>query len=83
MVNLLNEDYRFTTSQTSNDSRFALHAVLAPRNTTDIDDTGGAGIRSAEDGIYDLLGRRVSLDMLPQGVYIIIKNGQCRKEVKR
>jgi len=83
VVNLLDEDYPFTTNKSQNDTRFALYAVLAPKATTDIDYTGGAGVQSAEDGIYDLLGRRVSLDMLPQGVYIIIENGQCRKEVRQ
>jgi hypothetical protein len=35
------------------------------------------------NGVYDLLGRKVTLENLPQGVYIIIENGQSRKEVIR
>lgn len=82
IVNLLDEDYSFTTTGTEENARFVINAVLAPRVTTDIGGTGVDGSSTNElDGVYDLLGRRVSLDMLQQGVYIIIENGQSRKEV--
>ena len=81
-VNLIEEDYRFTTSVSQNDVRFVLHAVLAPRVTTDIGGTGVDGSNTNElDGVYDLLGRKVDKSMLPQGVYIIVENGEARKEV--
>ena len=82
VVNLLDEHYSFTTAGTEDNARFVINAVLAPRVTTDIGGTGVDGYSTNElDGVYDLLGRRVSLDMLQQGVYIIIENGQSRKEV--
>lgn len=82
IVNLLDEDYSFTTTGTEENARFVINAVLAPRVTTDIGGTGVDGSSTNElDGVYDLLGRKVTLENLPQGVYIIIENGQSRKEV--
>ena len=85
VVNLLNEPYRFTTDRTTNDTRLAIHAVLAPRTTTDIESVSGgnAADPSPVDGVYDLLGRRVVRESLPQGVYIIVEDGKSRKEVIR
>lgn len=81
VVNLLDEDYSFTTTGTEENARFVINAVLAPRVTTGVDNRTVNSLQP--DGVYDLLGRRVSPDMLQQGVYIIIENGQSRKEVIR
>ena len=82
VVNLLESDYIFTNYTTRSDNRFAINAVLLPK-TPEV--ATGLNDQMVNDqmvnGIYDLLGRRVSLDMLQQGVYIIIENGQSRKEV--
>ena len=80
-VNLLEEDYRFTTSVSSSDVRFVLHAVLAPEVATGLN--GQIVNEPMVNGIYDLLGRKVDKSMLPQGVYIIVENGEARKEVIR
>lgn len=81
MVNLLEEDYRFTTSVSSSDVRFVLHAVLAPEVATGLN--GQMVNDPMANGVYDLLGRKVDKSMLPQGVYIIVENGEARKEVIR
>ena len=83
VVNLLEEDYTFTNHASSSDSRFALHAVLAPQITTDLNGQMVNDPMVNEDGVFDLLGRRVTKDILPQGVYIIVGNGVSRKEVVR
>lgn len=80
-VNLLEEDYRFTTSVSSSDVRFVLHAVLAPEVATGLN--GQMVNDPMANGVYDLLGRKVDKSMLPQGVYIIVENGEARKEVIR
>lgn len=83
VVNLLEEDYTFTNHAPSSDNRFALHAVLAPQVATGLNDPMVNDRMVNEDGVFDLLGRRVTTDMLPQGVYIIVGNGVSRKEVVR
>ena len=82
-VNLLNEDYTFTTAETQNDARFALHAVLAPQTPTGLDQSAMSNLQSPIDGVYDVLGRPVTSRNLPAGIYIIIENGQSRKEVRQ
>lgn len=81
VVNLLEQDYHFTNYRAADNTRFVLHAVLAPRISTGVDNRTVNSLQP--DGVYDLLGRRVSPDMLQQGVYVIIENGQSRKEVVR
>ena len=80
-VNLLEEDYRCTTSVSANDTRFVLHAVLAPQTATGLN--GPINNGAMVNGVYDLLGRKVEKSLLPQGVYIIVENGEARKEVIR
>lgn len=88
-VNLLNGAYRFTSDRSQDDTRFTVHALRAPQTPTGLDDQNGqtynpnAPINDPAINIYDLLGRRVSGNNLPQGVYIIVENGHSRKEVIR
>lgn len=84
MVNLLEEAYTFTSESTQSDSRFAVHALLAPFTATGIDEINGQMANDQmANGIYDLLGRRMKQDILPQGIYIVVENGQSRKVVIR
>lgn len=84
MTNLLVEPYTFINSTAHNEQRFALWATpYQPKDTpTDVDSqkTG-----TMQDGIYDLLGRRMrgGNRALAPGVYVIIRNGESRKEVIR
>ena len=81
VVNLLEGSYRFTTDRAQDDTRFAIHALRAPSTATAMESISTtAGL---PDGIYDVLGRRLSGDRLPQGVYIIVEKGQSRKGVIR
>ena len=88
-VNLLNGAYRFTSDRSQDDTRFTVHALRAPQTPTGLDNQNGqtynpnAPINDPAIKIYDLLGRRVSGNNLPQGVYIIVENGHSRKEVIR
>ena len=81
VVNLLEGCYRFTTDCAQDDTRFTIHALRAPSTVTAVESIGTSIARP--DGIYDVLGRRLSGDRLPQGVYIIVEKGQSRKEVIR
>lgn len=81
VVNLLEGSYRFTTDRAQDDTRFAIHALRAPSTTTAVESISTTAVRP--DGIYDVLGRRLSGDRLPQGVYIIVEKGQSRKGVIR
>lgn len=81
-TNLLDEPYTFDNTQAASDSRFALFAQLAEKQHTPTDN--GFTTRDAQGKeVYDMLGRRVgiSFDELPQGVYIIVEDGEPRKEV--
>lgn len=88
-VNLLNGAYRFTSDRSQDDTRFTVHALRAPQTPTGLDNQNGqtynpnAPIDDTTIKIYDLLGRRVSGNNLPQGIYIIVENGHSRKEVIR
>lgn len=81
VVNLLEGSYRFTTDRAQDDTRFAIHALRAPSTTTAVESISTT--TGLPDGIYDVLGRRLSGDRLPQGVYIIVEKGQSRKGVIR
>ena len=86
-VNLLDEPYTCTAIEKADNTRFALgvrYTKRAPQIATDICDID-AEVSTLNDGVYDLLGRRISADSrtLRTGVYIIIENGQARKEVIR
>ena len=81
VVNLLDGNYRFTTERAQDDTRFTIHALRAPSTATAVESISINVAR--QDGIYDVLGRRLSGDRLPQGVYIIVEKGQSRKEVIR
>ena len=84
MVNLLEEDYTFTSESTHSDSRFAVHALLAPFTATGIEEINGQMLNDQMvNGIYDLLGRRLNQDIMPKGIYIVVENGQSRKVVIR
>ena len=64
---------------------------------TGVDEPQGtslSALSSKADGVYDVLGRKVAelsalsadrqaTDLLPTGVYVIVKNGEARKEVIR
>lgn len=83
-VNLLDSDYRFTTDRAQSNERFTVYALRAPDTTTGLNDhIGQTSGQSTTVNIYDILGRRVSGNNLPQGIYIIMQNGQSRKEVIR
>ena len=81
-TNLLDEPYVFRNTQASSDARFALFAALSTKPHTP---TGTETISRDAQGVevYDMLGRRVSMsfDDLPQGVYVVVKDGEPRKEV--
>lgn len=81
-TNLLDEPYIFRNTQNSSDTRFALFASLSTKPHTP---TGTDVIIRDVQGIevYDMLGRRVSIsfDNLPQGVYVVVQDGEPRKEV--
>ena len=77
-VNLLEEDYSFTTTVAQNDTRFALQTVLPNKVPTDLDTITN---HQSTNGRYDVMGRPVTGNVLPAGVYIIIENGKSRKEV--
>ena len=79
VTDLLEEDYTFTNRVSASDSRFALYGVLAPQVATDLNDPMVND--PMVNGIYDLLGRRVTGAILPPGVYIVVENGISRKEV--
>ena len=89
VVNLLEQDYTFTNHAAHSDNRLAINAVVLPKTpevATELNDQM-VNDQMVNDqmvnGVYDLLGRKVTLENLPQGVYIIIENGQSRKEVIR
>lgn len=79
VVNLLESEYHFSSDRTNDDTRFVIHAIRAPLTTTGMNDL--MGNTPMLNGVYDLLGRRVSSDMLTKGIYIIVDNGQARKVV--
>lgn len=81
---LLEGAYTCTAYQKSDNTRFALnvryHAPQQQEISTGICcDTPRA--TALPDGVYDLLGRPVTSSVLPAGAYIIVENGQTRKEV--
>ena len=87
-IDLLQDDYTCSATKTADSARFALNVVYrAPQQTeeqntaTSVDNLNGSRM---EDGVYDLMGRRID-SALPRnaGVYIIIRNGKVRKEVVR
>lgn len=83
-VNLLDSDYRFTTDRAQSNERFTVYALRAPDTTTGLNDhIGRTSDQSTTVNIYDILGRRLSGDRLPQGIHIIMQNGQSRKEIIR
>lgn len=89
-VNLLEQDYTFVASEAANNTRFALNVVYrAPQQQEEQNTATGIccdtpRATSLPDGIYDLLGRRINATTkLPAGAYILIENGQARKEVIR
>ena len=79
VVNLLEGEYRFSSASAKDDARFAVHAVRAPFTTTGLNDQMAND--SMTNGIYDLVGRRITSDILPRGIYIIVENGRSRKVV--
>ena len=80
-VNLLDEDYPFTTTETQDDARFVLSVIArSPQVATDIETTNGS--LPITNAIYDVLGRSVTGNNPPAGIYIILENGQSRKEVR-
>ena len=83
-VNLLDGAYTFTNTQEASDTRFAVTAAirLTPAVTTGVEPAANIGGSSAAV-YYDMLGRRVNAASAQQGVYVVIDNGTCRKEVIR
>lgn len=79
VVNLLEGEYRFTSASAKDDTRFVVYAVRAPFTTTGLNDQQAN--TPMTNGMYDLLGRRITSDILPRGIYIIIENGKSRKVV--
>ncbi|MBO7456865.1 MAG: hypothetical protein J6T71_03465, partial [Paludibacteraceae bacterium] len=79
VVNLLEGEYRFTSASAKDDTRFVVHAVRVPLTTTGLNDQQAN--TPMTNGMYDLLGRRITSDILPRGIYIIMENGQSRKIV--
>lgn len=81
-VNLLNDAYTFTNTQEASDTRFSVTVAIrmAPAVVTD----GQTAMISGEGSAvyYDMLGRRInSSSAMPKGVYVVIENGNCRKEI--
>ena len=84
-TDLLSADYTCTAYQKADNSRFALNVrykAKAPQIITEVDEST-IRATSLPDGVYDLLGRRINTQNLPAGAYIVIENGQTRKEVIR
>ena len=84
-TDLLSADYTCTAYQKADNSRFALNVrykAKAPQIITEVDESI-IRVTSLPDGVYDLLGRRINTQNLPAGAYIVIENGQTRKEVIR
>lgn len=82
---LLEGAYTCTAIEKSDNNRFSLRVVYrAPGQEVP---TGCDEIRSTalQDGIYDLLGRpiRSNANVLPAGVYIVVREGKAEKEVIR
>lgn len=83
-VNLLSESYTFNNTQVESDTRFSVTVAIrmTPAVATDAQTATVSGQGSAV--YYDMLGRRISSSSaIPQGVYVVIENGNCRKEVIR
>jgi hypothetical protein len=86
-TNLLQEPYTCTAYEKADNARFALgirYTKTGANVTTGICDDVAA--TKVNDGIYDLMGRRINADgarSLGAGVYIIMENGKARKEVIR
>lgn len=83
-VNLLNEAYTFNNTEVESDTRFSVTVAIrmTPAVATDAQTATVSGQGSAV--YYDMLGRRISSSSaIPQGVYVVIENGNCRKEVIR
>ena len=86
-TDLLQETYTCTAYEKADNTRFALgirYTKTGASVTTGICDDVAAS--KVNDGIYDLMGRRVNADdarSLGAGVYIVIENGKARKEVFR
>lgn len=87
-TNLLLDSYTCTAYEAADNNRFVLGVRLAnnaPAVTTDLCEEQAKPTKM-RDGIYDLMGRRISdadARTLGAGVYIIINNGTARKEVIR
>lgn len=83
ITNLLEENYHFTTNVSQNDQRFVLSVIRVPQVVTDIVSPAASDGQSGRR-VYDILGRLVGdTSDLPSGVYIIVENGESRKEVIR
>lgn len=84
-TDLLSSDYTCTAYQKADNSRFALNVrykAKAPQIITGVDEST-IRATSLPDGVYDLLGRPINTQTLPAGAYIVVENGQTRKEVIR
>lgn len=82
---LLTGNYTCTAYQKADNSRFALNVrykAKAPQIITEVDESI-IRVTSLPDGVYDLLGRPINTQTLPAGAYIVVENGQTRKEVIR
>ena len=82
-VDLLLEDYTFTTSTPHDDHRFLLDPMAAEKAPSALEELLTSQRQQYTDGIYDMLGRRLDNAHLNQGVYIVVENGKPRKTVIR
>ena len=83
-VNLLKGAYEFTNDVAASDTRFAVTTVIRKTPAVATDNETATVSEQGSAVYYDMLGRRVSTSRsIPQGVYVVIENGNCRKEVVR
>ncbi len=81
-VNLLKGAYEFTNDVAASDTRFAVTTVIRKTPAVATDNETAIVSEQGSAVYYDMLGRRVSTSRsIPQGVYVVIENGNCRKEV--
>lgn len=87
-TDLLHGSYTCTAYETADNDRFMLGIRYIKSGSEVATDLGEsqATVTKMTDGIYDIMGRRIDADnvrTLGAGVYVVIENGQARKEVIR
>ena len=75
-VDLMQRDYTFTTDSEQDDTRFVIEQVRVRNASQGMENVE---TKTLNDGIYDILGRRLSSFPQSPTLLIVIENGQPRK----